>query len=270
MGLASVVGGLINSGRSLPTVDIRPLLDTINKAGVYQRQIINNLPIEVRKQLSEYAGSLGEAGGQYKDAIQALSAGLQDKAGSIYGPDSEAAKSAMMAAKKETYSTVPGTQNAIRNALAATGGLSRGHAGSSLAQPYMQAATDYSKAASGIAADQAKMGQQAQMQALQSATSMDATMFQNLFGMTKEQATQILSSGNAALSDQLAALINQSNKQTDQTLSAQGIAVNNGYQNAVTRNSQQNAITQGLVNTGFDAIQNFMMPGSGGMPEGAI
>lgn len=266
MGLGSIVSGLIANGNSLPTVNIRPLLDTINNAGTYQRQIINDMPSAVRKQLMEYAASMGEGGAQYQGAIQALSQGLQDKAGQIYGPNSEAAKAAMLASKKEIYSTLPGTQNAIRNALAATGGLSRGNAGAALAQPYMQAAQQYGQAATNIAADQASKGQAIQQQALMTATQMDAAMFQNMFGMSKEQATQILTSGNAALSEQLAALIAQSNNQTNQTLSAQGIAVNNGYQNAVTRNAQQNAIWSGLSNMAIDGAMNLAMPGAGSAP----
>lgn len=261
-----VIGGLISNGNSLPTVDIAPLLQTISKSGEYQRQIINALPDQIKQNLLQYAQSMGAGAAQYKDAIQGLSQSLQAKSAGVYSPTSDAAMAAKNAAKTDIYSTLPGTQNAIRNALAATGGLNRGQAGASLAAPVLQAAQQYGKAANDINTDQLKMGQQAQMQALQTATSMDATMFQNLFGMTKEQATQILTSGNKALSDQLAQLIAQSNTETGQMLGVQGLAANNGYQNAVTRNGQQNAIWTGLADLGVQGLEGAFSGGASAVP----
>jgi hypothetical protein len=264
-----VIGGLISNGNSLPTVDMSALLNTINSAGQYQRQLINSLPDNIKQNLLQYTQQMGAGAAQYKDAIQGLTDGMQTKAASIYGPNSEAAVAAKDQSKKDIYSTLPGTQNAIRNALAATGGLGRGSAATALAAPSIQAAQDYARSAGTINADQAKMGQQAQQQALQTATSMDAAMFQNMFGMSKEQATQILQSGNQTLRDQLAQLISQSQGQTGQILSAQGLQATNGYQNAVTRNGQQDAIWTGLANMGINGAQGYAQSGAQGSPVAA-
>lgn len=268
-GLGGVVSGLINSGRDLPTVDIQGLLNTINSSGQYQQQLINSMPDQIKQQLMQYSQSLGAGADKYKAAIQGLTQSLQGKSAQLYGPNSDAAVAAKTSAKENIYSTLPGTQNAIRNALAATGGLNRGQASASLAQPYMQAAQQYGQQAGQIDATQTAQSQQAQQKALELATSMDASMFQNLFGMTKDQAAQILTTGTQALREQLAQLLNQSNTQTNQILGAEGVSVNNAYQNAVTRNSQQGAITSGLVGMGIDAVTGLPLGAPGMAPTGA-
>lgn len=269
-----VLAGLIGSGQGESTIDMGQLLATIQGAGQYQQQIINQLPANVQAQLQQYIQQTNAAGAAYQGNVQQQGANYQAQAGQIYGPNSDAANAEKNADKTATYSTVPGTQDAIRNALAATGGLERGQAGVALAQPYVQAAQTYAGQAAGVNAKQTASGQNAQMQALTTVNSMDTTMFQNLFGMSKEQAQQILTSGNQALQTQLADLINQSNTQTSQTLGAQGIQAQNGYQNALQQAGNQNAIYNGLATGGLDMAAS--LPGttgggagSTGLPAGA-
>jgi len=254
-GLTSIISGLIGGGQSLPTVDIAPLLSTISNSGTYQKQLINGLPDNVQKLLAQYMNSNNAAGGAYQSGITGVGNDLMSKISSLYGPNSDAANAQKTADKTAIYSTVPGTQDAIRNAMAATGGLGRGNAGVALAQPYVNAAQQNGQAAAGVDAQQTKAGQDASASAMKTVASMDDSMFTNLFGMSKAQATQILSSGNMALTTQLADLINQNSQQTSATLGAQGVAANNAYQNAVTRNAQQNQVWNGVADLGLSGIQ---------------
>lgn len=269
---AGLIGGLIGSGQKLPTIDIGALLATIQGAGQYQQQIINSLPAEVQQQLKDYAASNAAAGASYQAGVTGVGNDLMAKTAALYGPNSDAANAEKLANKTDIYSTVPGSQDAIRGALAASGGLSRGHAGTALAQPYLQAAGDYSKSAMATNATQTKAAQGATQQALNTVASMNDQMFTQLFGMSKAQAQQILTSGTQALQTQLADLINSSNMTTQATLGAEGLAANNGYQNAVTRNAQQDQIWNGVAGLGLQGIQaglGALGPGGTGLPAGS-
>lgn len=277
-GLGGLISGLVSSGQALPTVDLAALRQTIAGAGQYQQLIINALPAQIQEQLKQYEASNAAAGDTLKTNVTDQGADYMSKVGQIYGPNSDAAVAEKAANRQDIYSTVPGTQDAVRNAMAATGGLARGHAGDALAQPYVQAAQTYDKSAMATNAKQTAQGQQATQAALATVNSMNSAMFQQLFGMSKEQAQTILTTGNQALRDQLAQLISQSATQTNQTLNVEGVAANNGYQNAVTRNAQQAAVAGSIGDMWQQAIMSEMggmpMPsggggGSQGMPAGS-
>src|SRR6185312_5575483 len=259
--MGSIISGLIGSSQSLPTVDIQALLNTINANKQYQQGIINQLPANVQQLINQYQQAGTNNAATLQNGIGGANNALLSRTASLYGPDSPAAQAQKAANTQSIYSTVPGTQNAVRNAMAATGGLSRGNAGVQLAQPYLQAAQQAGQANANVNAQQTAAGQNAMSQALAKVQSMDGAMFQQLYGMSQQQAQQILTTGNQALSTQLADLINSSNNATNQTLGAEGIAVNNGYQNAVTRNNQQNQIYSGLANT---ALQGAGLENSSG------
>lgn len=266
-GISGVIAGLIGSGQGEKSIDMSQLLATIKGAGQYQQQIINALPPEIQKNLKTFAASQNQAGQTYQGNVQGMNTDYLSKVGSLYGPGSEAANLAKNATREDIYSTVPGTQDAIRNAMASTGGLARGNAGVALSQPYVQAAQQYGSAAGKINASQAAMGQQATQQALTQIQSIDANMFQQLFGMSKEQATQIMQTGNDALRQQLAQLITQSVTQTNQELGVEGIQAQNAYQNALQQQGYQNAIYNGLANTAVSGAEAYATGGtSGGVP----
>lgn len=271
-GLGSIISGLVGSAQGEKSIDMSALLDTIKNAGQYQQQIINALPAQIQQQLSTYAQSQGTnlatLTGQVNKQTDAYTKGLT----SIYGPNSEAATAQKTANTQQAYSTVPGTQNAIRNAMAATGGLQRGNAGVSLAQPYVAAAAQAGQANAEVNAQQTQLAQGAAAKALDVVNTMDANLFQTQFGMTQEQAKTILTTGTQTLRDQLSQLLTQSANQTNQTLGVEGIQAQNAYQNALQQQANQGAVWQGLGDLAVTGAMNFAMPGSSGMsglPAGA-
>jgi hypothetical protein len=253
-GAAGAIAGLIGSGQGESTIDLSALYSTIQNAGQYQQQIINSLPAEIQANLKQYAATQDAAGSTYQSNIQGQGANYLAQVQGLYGPNSDAATAANAANKAQIYSTVPGSENAIRQAMAATGGLSRGNAGAAIAAPVMAAAQQYGQSAANTTATQTAAGQGATAQALATVNSMDATAFQNLFGMSKDQATTILNTGNATLQNQLAQLITQSTNQTNQMLGVEGTQAQNGYQNALQQAGNQNAIYTGLANAGINGL----------------
>jgi len=266
---ASVIGGLINNGRALPTVDIQPLLNTINANKNTNETLINQLPANLAPLMAAYQKALADAGVSLKSDTSAIGQKMLDQTKALYDPNSAAVQATLAALKQQDYSTLPGNIDALKANLAASGGLSRGGAARAITQATLAPAAAYSGQAATVEGQQLQAGQAAQQAAINKIAAMDDNVVQQLFGMSKEEATNILNTGRSDLKDQLAQLINNNNAATASTLGAEGVAANNAYQNAVTRNNQQAAITNGLVNLGVEGAATMFGGPAAGAAAGA-
>ena len=245
-------------------MDVSQLLNTINNTQSTNQGLINALPAELQQQIAAYQQQMTGAGNTLQSNVQNQGQDYLNQVSQLYGPNSPAAQAAMAAFKQQAYSTLPGTLNATKAAAAASGGLGRGGAAEMLGKAIQAPATAVSQNAANVTAQQLQAGQQATQQALATVNNMDDQMFNQLFGMSKDMATTILNSGRQDLKDQLSQLINSNNTAATQTLGVEGLAANNAYQNAVTRNQQLANNTSGLVNLGLNGISDYMGAGAGG------
>lgn len=262
--LGAVIGGLINNGRSLPTIDVQNLLNAIaqNKQG--NEQLINQLPTSLQPLYAQYQAALNGAGNTLQNTVQGVGQNLLDSSKALYDPNSPAVQATLAALKMQDYSSLPGTIQALKANLAGSGGLNRGSAARAITQATLAPAQTYAGQAATVQGQQLTAQQNATQQALNKIASMDDATANSVFGMSKEQATQILTSGRQDLRDQLTQLINNNNQSTNQTLGVYGIQDQNAYQNAVTRNAQQAGVVNGLVNLGVDAGGSMFGAGAGG------
>lgn len=253
MGLAdsigAVVGGLLGKG-PVSAPDLAALFKTIDAAGAEQKNWINALPAELQKQYETYKASNAGAADTLKSTIADSNQKFLADEKAIYDPNSPAVKAALDAAKKTIYADLPGQQDAIREALAASGGFGRGTASKQLAAPVLQAASKFSQSVSNITADQLMKQQAATQAAIEKIKNVDDATANTLFGMSREQALQILTSGRTDLKDQLSTLINQSQAQTNQTLATQGVNIQNQWNQKVAENADYNNKVNGWVNLG--------------------
>ena len=254
--LGGVAAGLINSGQSLPTIDIQPLLDAINANKTENTGLINNLPAELAPLYAQYQAALTGAGNTLQGTTTNIGQNLLDQTQALYGPSSPAVLATLAGLKQQDYSTLPGTLNALKANLAASGGLNRGAGARAIQSAVLAPASQYSQQAATVTGQQLQTQQANVQNALNRIASMDDVTAQQIFGMTKEQATSILTSGRQDLQNQLAQLINTNNQALNSTLGLRGIAAQNAYENALTRNAQQAAIVGGLTNLAFNDIPN--------------
>lgn len=273
MGLGSIISGLIGSGRKLPTIDLRPIFDTIDKSGAERKALINNLPAALQQEYAKYRSSLSQSGADLEARTKDIGSTLLENTQNLYGADNPAVQATLNALKTKTYSTLPGTLDELKANLAATGGLGRGGASKAITQAVLQPAQTFAQQSQDVLANQLMTQQQAVQSAYNKIAQLDDATAQNLFGMTTTEAANILQFGRSDLQQQLTDLINNIDVTTNQKLGAQGIAANNAYQNAVTRNAQQNALTNDIVNTGIGiGTAMFGGPAAGagaGLPAGA-
>lgn len=271
-GAGGIIAGLINGDRSQSSPDLAALFGTIASSGQNERQLINQLPENLKPLYDQYKASLAAAGNTLSTTNQTIGQTLQDKTAALYDPNGPAVQATLAALKQQDYSTLPGTLTNLKAQLAATGGLSRGGAGKAITQAVLAPAAQYSQQAANVQGQQLTTQQQNIQAAINKVAALDESTAQSLFGMSKDQATTILTSGRQDLQSQLAQLINQSRTETGQNLALQGIASNAAYQNDVAQNANQAAITNGLVSTGTNIVNALAAPGTStgnGLPAGA-
>lgn len=253
MGLAdsigAVVGGLLSKG-PVSAPDLSALFKTIDAAGAQQKDWINALPAELQQQYATYQASNATAGNTLQSTIAGNNADLMAQTKANFDPNAPAVQAAQDAAKTAIYADLPGQQDAIRQALAATGGFGRGTAAKQLAAPVLQAGAKVAQSDLNISASQLQQQQAAVQAAITKINSTDDATANSLFGMSKDQALQLLTSGRQDLQQQLTELINQSTLQTNQTLGVQGADITNKYNQSVADNADSNNKVNGWVNLG--------------------
>lgn len=273
MAIGSLISSAINAGRKLPTTDLRALFATINQAGAKKEQMINALPAELKPLYDEYKRSLGEAGTELDTAVTGIGQKLLEDTKSLYGPESPAVKATLDALRTQEYSTLPGTLTNLKAQLASTGGLARGGAGRAVTQAVLAPAQQYGQQAASVLAQQLTTQQQNVQSAINKIADLDDASANKLFGMSTQEAQQILTYGRDDLKTKLSDLINNIDTQTEQTLGLQGFAAHEAQKNALTRLQQKSDITS----LGADAIINGLMGaatmgaggGGSGLPAGA-
>ena len=251
--IGGVVSGLLNQG-TVSAPDLSQLFKTIDTAGANQRDLISALPADLRKQYAAYQASNAAAGTALQTGTTALGNNLMAQTEANYDPNAPAVKAAEDAAKTSIYANVPGQQAAIREALASTGGFDRGTASKQLAAPVLQAGQQYGQQVANITASQLQQKQQATQSAINTINTMNDQVLQSQFGLSKDQALQILNGNRQDLKDQLTSLINQSNTQTAQTLGVQSADITNQYNNQVAQKAQSDALNNSFVNLGVSAV----------------
>jgi hypothetical protein len=253
--IGGVVSGLLNKG-TVSAPDLSQLFTTIDNAGAYQKQIINALPDDLKKQYEDYKASNASASTALQTGTTALGNTLMSQTQANYDPNAPAVKAAEDAAKTSIYADLPGQQAAIREALAATGGFDRGTASKQLAAPVLQAGQQYGQQVANISASQLQQKQQATQSAINKINEMNDQVLQSQFGLSKDQALQILNGNRQDLKDQLTNLLTQSTNQTNQTLGVQGADITNNYNQNVASKAQNDALNNAFVNLGTSAADS--------------
>jgi hypothetical protein len=254
---AGVVSGLLG-GRKASKPNLDALFATIKSAGANQRSMIDALPAELRPLYDQYAAGNKEAAADLTKGTDQITDQLMKQTEANYGP--EATRAALDAVKGDIYAELPGQQAAIREALAASGGFDRGTASKQLASPVLQAAQKYASAAANITSQQLQAKQQAVQSAISSIANLDSQTLQAKFGLSKEQAMQILTGNRQDLKDQLADLITQSNTETNQTVGVQGNVAMNDYRANVANDAQRAAFLNSVVGLGADVVSGAANP----------
>lgn len=267
-GAGAVIGGLINAGRSQPSLDLSPLFKQIDAAGEQKQTLINNLPESLRPLYEQWKKTNAEAGTELQTTRADIGKNLLEQTQNLYGPESPAVKATLEALKQKDYSTLPGTLTNLKAQLASTGGLARGGAGRAITEAVMAPAQQFSQQSADTMAQQLQVQQQNVQAAINKIAALDDDTAKTLFGMSVAEAQDILQYGRQDLQDQMAGLINNIDTQSTQKLSLMGAKAQNEYDRANARVAQQAALTNALTSFGSSTLGSALANTGGGAGTG--
>lgn len=240
---AGGLAGSIFSRKKNPNYDVSGIVRQINQGGEEQRGIIARGQPETR--------ALTDAFG---NQIQ----GAQEKAGSAreaertrYLKELDPVTSRLLQSqtdqlKRTTFGAIPEAQQAAREALAASGGLSRGVSAESLARIPINAANQFSEGAANLQQESLKT----QQSALANLHSEESQAIAANLGIDEATYKTILDTGNGALINELNGLIEESKRRSEGLQNAEMFRQTGNVAAASADNADQQAIYQSLTNLG--------------------
>jgi hypothetical protein len=261
-GLGSLLGGLFGSTPSAP--DYSGLIQQAQNNYQQQAQLAQGLPGQIAALFPAYQQGQNAAGTAYQNAMNQAQNQLVQNTSQLYNPNGPAVQAAEAANQQQAYSNVNSSQNAVRQALAATGGFQRGNAGVQLAQPVLQAANTAALGGQQIQAQNLARGQGAMQNALQTVAQMSDQQAQQIFGMSANQAATILQYGTQAQQQSLADLLQAGSNENSQILGAMNAQNQANYSQSAAQAQLQNQMLAGLGNLGGGLAAGFGQGGSSG------
>ena len=249
-GGALAAGGLAGSifGRKKqPKFDPSRINQLLSQGGEEQRQAIGQLRPQTDIQLNQFRGDI--AGAQEK-AGAAQEASRTRLLGELDPISSRLFQSQADQLKRTTFGAIPEAQQATREALAASGGLQRGVSAESLARVPLEATRAYSEGVADLSQESLRTMQDA-LQNLQSQESQQAA--RNL-GIDQETYSTILNTGNAALINELNALVEESRGRTEGMVNADIARQTGNIAAAAGDEANRQALFQSLTGLGGNLL----------------
>jgi hypothetical protein len=243
-GLAGgLLGGLGAKRKRLPQFDIGRINQLILQGGQEQRQQIGRLRPETEKQLAQFRTDISGAQERAKAAREAERARFLSELDPV---TSRLLQSQTEQLKRTTFGGIPEAQQAAREAIAATGGLGRGIAAEQLARIPVQAAQQFAEGAAGLQQESLR----AQQQALANLQSQESQAIAANLGIDANTYNTILNTGNAALINELNALVDESRRRTEGLVGAEQFRQTGEFGRAAGEAAGQQELFSGLLGFG--------------------
>ena len=257
IGAGLAAGGLAGSifGRKKrPSFDVTRINQLIEQGGEEQRRAIGTLRPETDKQLGQFRTDT--------EAAQARATGAQEASRNRLLQDLDPVTSRLLQSqtdqlKRTTFGQIPEAQRAVREALAASGGLDRGVAAEELARVPIEAARQFGEGAASLQQESLRTTQDA----LQNLQSQESQLIAKNLGIDQDTYNTILSTGNQALINELNALIDESKRRTEGLIGAEQFRQSGNVAAAAADNADRQALFSSLTNLGGQLI-------GGGLPVG--
>lgn len=249
-GGALAAGGLAGSifgKKSIPSYDISGITNAINQGANQERGYLGQITPGV--QANQAAFKTGITGAE--DTATAA----QKAAGQSYLSQLDPITSRILAnqtntLKQNIFGQIPEATQAAREALAASGGLSRGVSAESLARIPIQAAQQFGQGATALNTQSL----QAKQQAVGQLFSEESAQIAEKLGIDRDTYNTILNSGDQALMAQLSGLIDTTRNQTNQLVGAETFKQTGNFASGAQDAANQNAIWQSLSGLGGNLL----------------
>lgn len=264
LGAASAGAGLAGSifgKKSLPTFDPTAIINAANQGATAEKGYASQIVPGVNQNLSAF--QQGVTGAENK-ATAAQTQADQEYLANLDPITSKILQNQTGQLKQNIFGAIPEAQNAAREALAASGGLSRGVSAESLAKIPIQAAQQFGEGATTLNTQ----ALQAKQQAVGQLYSEESAQIAEQLGIDRDTYNTILNSGDQALITQVGQLIDSQRNQTGLTTGALAAQQNGQFAAATGAAANQNAIFNSLTQLGGTALgYGLSQPGSTAAPQ---
>lgn len=252
--LPGVLQGLFGSTPSAP--DYSGLQRTLQDN--YQQQLgyINSLPGQLQPLYQQYQVGNAAAANALQQQTAQNQRQLIEQQSQLFDPNGAAVQSANAALQKQAFAGVPAATDAVRQALAASGGFTRGNAGVQLAQPALQAASNVAQGVANIQSQNLQRQQSAMQDTFNRVGQMSDNQTQQLFGLSKDQTLNLLQYGRGDQINQVQQLLQAGQNVTAGALGIQNAQLQAQFGADAAQSAQQNAMLQGiggLIGSGISA-----------------
>lgn len=243
-GLAGAgLAGSLFGNKNAPSVNYQPLIDQINASKQKQTDIASALPGQIQQNSNTYTAGINNALTNYQNSANTTAKNFLSSIGSA--TDSQGKQLSDVLAQR-VLSTTPQQQQALREGLAATGGLQRGAANKAFTDLATTQAQQIGQGQEAIVAQQ----NQARINALNTVQNMDESVIQNTLGVTKDQLLQVYNSGNQALINEANQLLGIEQTANNDLLGVTAGQINANLAQQQQNNAQQQALYNALLNSG--------------------
>lgn len=246
IGAGLAAGGLAGSifgKKKKASFDISGIQRLISQGGAEEREQLARLRPETQKLTDQFRTDITGAQGKATAAQEASRGRLLSELDPV---TSRLLQSQTDQLKRTTFGAIPEAQQATREALAASGGLSRGVSAESLARVPLEASRQFAEGATNLQQESLRTMQDA----LQNLQSQESQLISKNLGIDEQTYNTILNSGNAALIGELNGLIEESRNRIGQSIAAEQFRQTGNVANAAAENANQQAIYQSLTGLG--------------------
>lgn len=250
VGTTLAAGGLAGSifGRKKKgSFDVSRINALLEAGGEQQRRLISELRPETEKQLTQFRTDVEGAQQRAGTAQEASRNRLLSELDPV---TSRLLQSQTDQLKRTTFGQIPEAQQAAREALAATGGLQRGVSAESLARIPIETARTFGEGAANLQQESLRT----QQEALQNLQSQESQLVAKNLGIDEQTYNTILNTGNAALINELNALVDESRRRTEGLVGAEQFRQTGNLAAASADEANRQAIFQSLTGLGGQLI----------------
>lgn len=246
IGAGLAAGGLAGSifGRKrVPRFDPSGINRLIKQGGQEQRESIARLRPETTRQLNQFTTGIDTAQTEANTARNAERERYLSETDPI---TSRLLQSQTDQLKRTTFGAIPEAQQAVREALAASGGLQRGVSAESLAQVPLQVAQQFGEGAASLQQESLRERQNV----LANLHSEESQAIAQNLGIDRDTYQTVLNTGNQALINELNALIEESKGRTEGLVNAEAARQTGNIAAGSADAANRQAIFQSLTQLG--------------------
>ena len=240
---AAGLAGSIFGRKKLPSTNTAAVRNLIQQGSEEEQRQIARLRPETQAQLDQFRTDTQGAQAKATAAQEASRTRLLQDLDPI---TSRLLRSQTDQLKRSTFGSIPETQQAVREALAASGGLNRGVAAEELARVPIEAARQFGEGAASLQQESLKTTEDA----LQDLQEQESQLIAKNLGIDQQTYDTILRTGNDALIKELDALIDESRNRIGGLLSAETAGQLGRQAQVAGENAQRQAIFEALGNVG--------------------